>query len=63
MCESSVYIIEKDGERLVLENVELVEAQDGQLTLVDLFGEKKEIKGRVKSLSLIDHKILVEPLA
>ena len=63
MCESSVYIIEKDGERLVLENVELVEAQDGHLTLVDLFGEKKEIKGRVKSLSLIDHKILVEPLA
>ncbi len=63
MCESSVYIIEKDRERLVLENVELVEAHDGQLTLVDLFGEKKEIKGRVKSLSLVDHKILVEPLA
>ena len=63
MCESSVYIIDKDGEKLVLENVEMVEAHDGKLSLVDLFGEKKEIKGRVKSLSLVDHKILVEPLA
>jgi len=63
MCESSVYIVDKDGERLVLENVELVEASNGDITLIDLFGEKKQIKGRVKSLSLVDHKILVEPLA
>jgi len=62
MCESSVYMVDKDGERLVLENVELVEAHDNAITLVDLFGEKKQIKGRVMSLSLVDHKILVEPL-
>ncbi len=63
MCESSVYIIDKDGESLVLENVESVEAENGQLILVDLFGQKKEIKARIKSLSLVDHRILVEPLA
>ena len=63
MCESSVYIIDKDGEKLVLENVELLEAHDDQLSMLNLFGEKKQIKGRIKSLSLVDHKILVEPLA
>jgi len=62
MCESSVYLIEKDGEKLIVENVELVEAHDGHVSLMDLFGDKKEIKGRVKSLSLVDHKILIEPL-
>jgi len=63
MCESSVFLIERDGEKLIVENVELVEAHDGQVSLIDLFGDKKEIKGRVKSLSLVDHKILIEPLA
>jgi len=63
MCESSVFLIERDGEKLIVENVELVEAHDGRVSLIDLFGDKKEIKGRVKSLSLVDHKILIEPLA
>ncbi len=62
MCESSVFLIERDGEKLIVENVELVEAHDGRVSLIDLFGDKKEIKGRVKSLSLVDHKILIEPL-
>jgi predicted RNA-binding protein len=30
--------------------------------LVDLFGEEKRIKARVKRLSLVDHKIILEPL-
>ncbi|RLB42654.1 MAG: RNA-binding protein [Deltaproteobacteria bacterium] len=62
MCESTVYLVNDDGEKLVMENVEFIEAENGKLSLVDLFGEKKEIRGRVKSLSLVDHKILVEPL-
>jgi len=62
MCESALYLVDKEGEKLIMENVELVEAQNGKLSVVDLFGERKEIKGRVKSLSLVDHKILVEPL-
>ncbi|HDM10707.1 MAG: CooT family nickel-binding protein [Deltaproteobacteria bacterium] len=62
MCESALYLVDKEGEKLIMENVELIEAENGKLSVVDLFGERKEIKGRVKSLSLVDHKILVEPL-
>ncbi len=61
MCESSVYIVEQGEEKLFMENVELLENKDGILTMVDLFGEKKDIKATVRSLSLVDHKILVEP--
>jgi len=62
MCESALYLVDKEGEKLIMENVELIEAENGKLSVLDLFGERKEIKGRVKSLSLVDHKILVEPL-
>lgn len=61
MCESSVYIVEQGEEKLLMENVELLENKNGILTMVDLFGEKKDIKATVRSLSLVDHKILVEP--
>ncbi|MBW2026518.1 MAG: CooT family nickel-binding protein [Deltaproteobacteria bacterium] len=37
------------------------ENKNGILTMVDLFGEKKDIKATVRSLSLVDHRILVEP--
>ena len=62
MCESALYLVDKECEKLIMENVELVEAQNGKLSVVDLFGERKEIKGRVKTLSLVEHKILAEPL-
>ncbi|MBW1729781.1 MAG: CooT family nickel-binding protein [Deltaproteobacteria bacterium] len=61
MCESSVYIVEQGEEKLLMENVELLENKNGILTMVDLFGEKKDIKATVRSLSLVDHRILVEP--
>jgi predicted RNA-binding protein len=30
--------------------------------MVSIFGEQKKMKARVKSLSLIDHKIILESL-
>ena len=62
MCESNVYILKDGREELVLENVDVLENQEGKVTLVSMFGEKEEIKARVKNLSLVDHKIILEPL-
>ncbi len=64
MCEASAYLVKADGEELLMEGVELLEkGKNGTLTLVDLFGEKKEVKGTVKVLSLVEHKILIESKA
>jgi len=34
--------------------------EDGRFRLVNLFGEQKIVKGRLKSMNLVDHKILFE---
>lgn len=62
MCESNVYILKNGREELVLESVDVLENQEGQITLVSMFGEEEKIKARVKNLSLVDHKIILEPL-
>ncbi len=62
MCESNAYLVKDGKEELVLESVELLEASGQEIKLVSLFGEEKRVKGRVKQLSLVEHKILLEPL-
>jgi predicted RNA-binding protein len=61
MCEANAYI-EKDGrEELVLESVDVVEPQeDGGFLLVDIFGQQKTVKGRLKSLNLVNHRIVFD---
>lgn len=60
MCQSSVYIIRNGKEDLVMEDVNLVKPQDGELLLVGMLGETKQLKARIKELQLMDHRILLE---
>jgi predicted RNA-binding protein len=62
MCESTAYLLKDDNEELVLEAVDFLENSDGHVRMTNMFGEERTIKGRVKILSLIDHKIILEPL-
>ena len=61
MCEANAYIIKQDKEQLIMESVELVEP-DGEDSwrIVDLFGDQKVVKGRIRKMNLVDHKILFE---
>ncbi len=59
MCETNAYIIRKGEEELILENVDLLEAKDGTLRLVNIFGEEKLVKGELKKFSLRDNKIVL----
>jgi len=60
MCEANAYY-DKDGqEELILEDVDLVEPEEGGFRLVNLFGEQKIVKGKLKSMNLVNHKILFE---
>jgi len=61
MCESSAYLLENGKEVLIFQNVDFLETDKDQIKMVNLFGEKKIIKARVKAFSLLDHKILLEP--
>jgi predicted RNA-binding protein len=62
MCESNVYILRDGKEDLILENVDFLENDKDQVRMIDLFGEEKKIRAKVRTLSLVDHKIILEPL-
>lgn len=62
MCESAVYIIKNGQEQLVLESVEKLEVNGDQIRLQNIFGEKKELKAKVRSFSMNDHKIILQSI-
>lgn len=60
MCQSSVYIEKEGREELLFEDVDYLEAEKGRVKMIDLFGEEKRVRGRIKKFSLLDHKIVLE---
>lgn len=60
MCEANVYVSNGSREELLLEEVNRI-TPDGELLIIeDIFGERKMIKGRIKEIMLLDHKIIIE---
>jgi predicted RNA-binding protein len=57
-----VYLSTDGSEQLVLENVDFLENENGRIRMINLFGEEKTIRAKVKTLSLVDHKIILEPV-
>lgn len=62
MCESSAYIMKDGKEELILESVDVLEDEGDSIRMVNIFGEQKRLKARIRSLSLVDHKIILETI-
>ena len=62
MCEAAAYLLKDGQEELLLESVDQLESGNGEVKMVNIFGEQKEIRAKIKLLSLVDHKIILEPL-
>lgn len=61
MCEAAAYIIKDGQEELLLEAVDLIEPEtDDSFRMVSIFGEQKVVKGRIKVINLVNHKIIFE---
>ncbi len=61
MCEANAYILRDDKEELILDSVDLVKPHDEDgFLLVDIFGTQKIVKGKIKQMNLVDHKIIFE---
>jgi predicted RNA-binding protein len=61
MCEANAFFLKNGDEELILENVDLIEPEEqDQFRLVSIFGEQKIIRGKLKSMNLVGHKILFE---
>jgi len=61
MCEANAYFYKDGQEELILKSVDIVEPEDeGVYRLVSIFGEQKVVKGKIKLMNLVNHKIVFE---
>ena len=64
MCEANVYLAAEDGaeEVLCLEAVDKIVPEGPEAwRLTSIFGEQKLITGRIRDMSLVEHRIIFEP--
>lgn len=62
MCEANAYIKADDKEILLMEAVDIVEPYEEGLKLVDIFGRQQFVKAKIKDMTLLSHKIILEPI-
>ena len=60
MCEANAYVIRDGREEPIMENVDILQPVGDTLRLTSLFGEEKTVAGKIKSINLVDHKIIIE---
>ena len=63
MCESNAYLKDgEDGENevMLMEAVDTIEPYENGLKLMDIFGKQMFIQAKIKDMSLINHRILLE---
>jgi len=59
MCEADAYLIKDGKKRVIMENVEIMRPEGEDIYFENIFGERLEIKARVKEMNLVDHRILL----
>ena len=62
MCDTNAYL-ERDGaEEMLLESVDLVEQDGDEVKLINIFGERKVIRARLKLFDNSQGRLVFEPL-
>ncbi|MBU2498231.1 MAG: CooT family nickel-binding protein [Proteobacteria bacterium] len=62
MCEAHAYVLTDGKEEKLLENVDELDVAGEEIRLVNIFGEQKIIRARIKSYNNAERKILLEAL-
>jgi predicted RNA-binding protein len=62
MCDANAYLVKGDGEEILLESVDLVEQDGDEVRLVNIFGERKVLRARLKLFDNSQGKLLFEPI-
>ena len=59
MCDLKAYVKKDDKEELLLESVNLIRAEHGEVIVRNLFGEERIVRGEVREVSLAKNRLLV----
>jgi predicted RNA-binding protein len=60
MCEAHAYILKNGVEEMLLENVDQVEVEGDEIRMINIFGEQKILKARIRSYNNTERKIILE---
>ena len=60
MCDLKAYVKKQGKEELLLESVNYVHVEYGEVVVRNLFGEEKKIRGAVSEVSLVKNRVIVE---
>jgi predicted RNA-binding protein len=61
MCEANAYLYKDGKEELILEAVDILEpAEEGGFRLVSIFGDQRIVRGKIRRMNLVDHRIVFE---
>lgn len=61
MCEANVFIIDQHGdEQLLLESVDKIIPNGDEIFLENIFHERKTVKAKIKTMALVEHRIVLE---
>lgn len=60
MCDLKAYGRKNDREELLLEAVNQIRAESGEVVLRNLFGEEKRVRGEVREVSLATNRAIVD---
>jgi predicted RNA-binding protein len=59
MCEADAYLIKDGMKRVIMESVDIMKPEGEDIYLENIFGERLQIKARIKEMNLVDHCILL----
>jgi predicted RNA-binding protein len=60
MCEASVFRVKDGKDELILADVEVLRPEGEFIFLKNIFGEQKRVKGRIREMNLVDHRIVLD---
>lgn len=60
MCESNAYLKDGENEELFMESVDTIEPYENGLKLMDIFGKQMFIQAKIKNMTLLNHRIILE---
>lgn len=60
MCEANAYLKDGEKEELFMVSVDTIEPYEDGLKLTDIFGKQMFIKARIKDMTLLNHRIVLE---
>ena len=60
MCEANAYLWKDGAEELLMESLDVLRPEGELLYLKNIYGEQKKIKGAIKEMNLVNHKVVIE---